>query len=131
MFDIIFIVDNRGGSVRSNKGQALLEFILILPVFLMLFLGIIDFGRIIYEKNRLESISNEVVDFIKNDKLSTEKIELELKKNYDIPLNLSVERKEVNTIIKLSLEIDVLTPGLGIAIPDPYIIEVSRVIHSE
>ena len=95
MFDIIFIVDNRGGSVRSNKGQALLEFILILPVFLMLFLGIIDFGRIIYEKNRLESISNEVVDFIKNDKLSTEKIELELKKNYDIPLNLSVERKEV------------------------------------
>ena len=131
MFDIIFIVDNRGGSVKSNKGQALLEFILILPVFLMLFLGIIDFGRIIYEKNRLESISNEVVDFIKNDKLSTEKIELELKKNYDIPLNLSVERKEVNTIIKLSLEIDVLTPGLGIAIPDPYIIEVSRVIHSE
>ena len=117
--------------MKSIKGQALLEFVLILPVFLLFLLSIIDFGRIIYEKNRLENITSDVVDLINNDKLSDIEIEKRLEGNYKIPLTLIIERKEINIIIKLSRKIDVLTPGLGIAIPDPYIVEVSRVINNE
>lgn len=131
MFDIILIVDDRGGNVRSNKGQALLEFILILPIFLLFLFAVIDFGRIIYEKNRLESMTGDIVDLVNNGVLSDEQIETTMEDNYKIPLTLTIERKEVNIIIKLSRPIDVITPGLGIAIPDPYIVEVSRVINNE
>jgi competence protein ComGC len=131
MFDIILIVENRGGNVRNNKGQALIEFVIILPILLILILGIIDIGRIIYEKNRLENINNDVVDLINNKKLSDSEIENKLKSNYSISLSLEIERKEKNIIIKLSRKIDVLTPGLGLAIDDPYKVEVSRVINNE
>lgn len=117
--------------MKSNKGQALIEFVLILPVFLLLLFAIIDFGRIVYEKNRLESISSDVVDLVNNKKLTTKQIERVLEKNYQINLTLKIDRKKVNTIIMISRKIDVITPGLGIAISDPYNVEVSRVINSE
>lgn len=125
------IVEDRGGNVRSNKGQALLEFILILPIFLLFLLAIIDFGRIIYEKNRLEGVASDVVDLVNNGVLSDAEIENKLEEYYNMPLALMIERKEVNTIINISREIDVLTPGLGIAISDPYVVEVIRVINNE
>ena len=37
-----------------KKGQALVEFIIILPIVLLMFLGIIDLGRIMYTKIILE-----------------------------------------------------------------------------
>jgi uncharacterized protein (UPF0333 family) len=131
MFDIILIIEDRGGNVRSNKGQALLEFILVLPIFLVILVAIIDFGRIIYEKNRLESMTIDVVDLIYSKKLSDEEIELRLESNYKIPLTLSIDRKEINIIITLSRSIDIITPGLDIVLSDPYVIEVSRVINNE
>jgi Flp pilus assembly protein TadG len=97
----------------------------------MFLLGIIDLGRIIYEKNRLENIVNDVVDLVNNGELSDSEIETRLENNYEIPLTLVIDRKDINTIITLSRSIDVLTPGLGIAIEDPYIVEVNRVINSE
>lgn len=125
------IVEDRGVKVKSNKGQALLEFVLILPILLLFIMAIIDLGTIIYEKNRLENIANDAVDLVSNNDLSDDQIEKKLRQNYKIPLNLTVDRKKVNVIIKLNKEVDVITPGLGIAIPDPYIVETSRVINNE
>lgn len=125
------IVEDRGGNVRSNKGQALLEFVLILPVFLMFLLAVIDFGRIIYEKNRLESVASDAVDLVNNGQLTDTDIKEQLESTYKIPLTLSIERKPVNIIIKITRGIDVITPGLGVAISDPFVIEVSRVINNE
>jgi len=116
--------------MKSCKGQALLEFVLILPVFLMLLFGMIDFGRIIYEKNRLESISNDVVDLVENG-LTDAQISDKVISIYHLPIKIAIDRKSVNIIIKLSRSIDVITPGLGIAIDDPYNIEVTRVIYNE
>jgi Flp pilus assembly protein TadG len=45
--------------MRSEKGQAAVEFALVLPILLMLIFGIIDFGRILYTKNALTSLSQE------------------------------------------------------------------------
>ena len=36
---------------KNEKGQALVEFIIILPVFLLLVFCVVDFGRIISLKN--------------------------------------------------------------------------------
>ncbi len=45
--------------MRSEKGQAAVEFALVLPILLMLIFGLIDFGRILYTKNALTSLSQE------------------------------------------------------------------------
>lgn len=43
--------------MRSERGQAAVEFALVLPILLLLVFGIIDFGRILYTKNALTSLS--------------------------------------------------------------------------
>ena len=39
----------------NKKGQALIEFIIILPIFLILVMGIFDFGNIMYQRYKLEN----------------------------------------------------------------------------
>ena len=40
--------------MRKPSGQALVEFIIIVPILLLILMGIVDFGNIIYQKYRLE-----------------------------------------------------------------------------
>ena len=49
----------------NNKGQALIEFVLILPVFLFILFAIIDFGMIFSTKSNLESDSTDIVSLYK------------------------------------------------------------------
>jgi len=44
---------------RHSRGQALVEFALVLPVFVVLLMSIFDFGRVIWAKNSLESAARE------------------------------------------------------------------------
>lgn len=96
----------------------------------MILLAVIDFGRIIYEKNRLESAAGDAVDLISNGVLTDEQIERQLKNTYKMNLTLSVERKPVNTIIKITCGVDVITPGLGTVLPNPFVIDTSRVVDN-
>ena len=50
--------------MKSNKGQALVEFVIILPITLILIFCVIDFGRIISLKSDLES--KILVPLVKN-----------------------------------------------------------------
>ena len=43
------------------RGQALVEFALILPIFILLLLGIFDFGRAIYGNNTISNAAREAV----------------------------------------------------------------------
>ena len=65
----------------NRKGQALVEFVLILPIFILMLFAIVDFGMILSKKNELENMQKQNTD-------------IELKKveyDYDI-------RKEANKI---------------------------------
>ena len=53
---------------RNSKGQALVEFVIILPIILMILFIIIDFSNIFYQKNHLESTLNDVVEYKENGK---------------------------------------------------------------
>ena len=44
-----------------NRGQALAEFALVFPVFFLLLMGILDFGRAIYAYNTLSNASRAAV----------------------------------------------------------------------
>ena len=108
----------------SNKGQALLEFILILPILLLLFLSMIDIGRILYERNKLESILSDVVMMYYNDERDS--IEDNLINNYsDIELEIKDNK------IYLGKSIDMIAPGLNVVLDNPYQIRVSRVVVNE
>jgi Flp pilus assembly protein TadG len=43
----------------EHRGQALVEFALVIPVLLLIFMGILDFGRAIYAYNTLSNAARE------------------------------------------------------------------------
>ncbi len=47
----------------NNKGQTLVIFVLLLPVFLVLFAYIVDTSILFYEKNKLDDINKMVIDY--------------------------------------------------------------------
>lgn len=44
---------------RTSRGQGLVEFALVLPVLLLIFMGILDFGRAIFAYNSLANAARE------------------------------------------------------------------------
>ena len=62
-----------------KRGQALVEFVIILPIFIFLLLAIIDIGKMISTKNKLESVMSSVIEEYKSQN-SIPEIEQNLKK---------------------------------------------------
>ena len=111
--------------MKNNKGQALVEFILILPVILAILLVIIDLGKIFNEKNTLENTSIDIIELYKNGKSIDE-----IKNKYnDISITTNIENNYLT--IKLKKEIEIITPGLNIVLDNPFPIEVERVVYYE
>ncbi|HLE59087.1 MAG TPA: TadE family protein, partial [Candidatus Limnocylindria bacterium] len=46
---------------RSRRGQTLVEFALILPIFLLVLVGIFDMGRAVYAYNTISNASRQAV----------------------------------------------------------------------
>lgn len=116
--------------VDKRRGQALVEFVIILPVFILLVLGIIDIGKIIYFQNTMENALEDAVILYKADHTYDE-ILTELHRN-DKQLELEVTNENNNYVkINLTKEMPIITPGLNMVITNPYQINVSRVISYE
>ncbi len=115
--------------IKSNKGQALIEFAIILPVFLMLVFGMIDFGRIIIRSNQLENhVQNSVQQSIFG------KTEAEIIQNiddsvtYNYTFNIYIDTPNLaQTTIMMTSDIDIVTPGLNLLLGDPYTVSAKRV----
>jgi len=107
-----------------KKGQALVEFIIILPIFLVLVLGVVDLGQILYQKNVLESEMTDVITMYDSGK-TKEEIESKLALKKD-DITLKIENEKEFSLVK---DIDIITPGLNLIMGSPYKLEVSRVIH--
>lgn len=93
----------------NKKGQALVEFILILPVFILLVFAFIDVGKIILCQNHLENTMNEVVNLVNNEKDLDEIKAFLSEDQYNIII--SIEDSEFKKII-LKTKIDLITPGM-------------------
>ena len=110
-----------GGSV-NNRGQALIEFVLILPVFLLILFAIIDFGIIFNTKSNLENDSIDIVNSFKNGN-SIEEID-----NMYEDSSISITNEGEYYKIKVTTSINLITPGLNRVLGDPYLISVERVV---
>ena len=110
------------GGNMNKKGQALIEFVLILPVFLFILFAVIDFGIIFSSKSNLENNSADIINLFKNG-TSIE----EIKEMYtDNSINVLVDGDYYKFTISTS--INLITPGLNKVLGDPYLISVERVI---
>ena len=98
----------------NKKGQALIEFIIILPIFIMLMLAVFDYVRIYSEKSNLESVMEDVI-------LSNEL--------NDDNITILKETDEEKTKYILNKSIDIYSPVISVIIGNKYVVSVSRVIY--
>ncbi len=106
----------------NKKGQALVEFIIILPVFLLLLMGTIDIGRIIYSKISLESQMNDIISLY-DEGVKEEEI---IKKLKLADTSLEIKNNDDCLDFNLTKKIDIITPGLNIIFDNPYDLKVKR-----
>lgn len=109
----------------NKKGQALVEFVLILPVLVIILLVVVDFGNLLYSKNKLENDSADMIRIIKNES------GIELKKEYpDIDVDIS-DYKDNYKKITFSKNVKINTPLLDRILGNPCLIKTERVIPNE
>lgn len=109
----------------NRKGQALVEFVLILPVFILLLFAIVDFGTILSKKNELENNSVDMSLLIKNN------MEIdEIRKIYP-ELDIKLKEEEKYTNITINKDVNIITPGLNLILGDPYKVSIERVIPND
>ena len=114
----------------NKKGQALVEFVLILPIVVFILLAMFDFGSIIYHKNRLENVLANVVSLYEEN-YSEDDIKSKLLLNKE-GITLAIENNGAGEkIITLKKECDVITPGLNFVLNSPYEIYTSRSLLNE
>ena len=111
----------------NKKGQALVEFIIILPVMIFVLLAIVDLGIMSYNKNRLENIITDVDKMYKNNETNEEINKFINKNDKDIKYNLEDDDKYIK--IKLEKKYKFITPGLDKIISPNILVE--RTIYNE
>lgn len=115
----------------NKKAQALIEFVLILPVLIMLIFAFIDIGRIYAEKNKLESTATSIVEYIKSDEENKD-VQAYLNKldSDDVLLKIDALDDKYKSV-KLSKTIALITPGINLILGKNYKVECERVIINE
>lgn len=109
--------------MKNSKGQALVEFILILPVFLMILFLVIDFGRFWYLKNNLENVSTDVVLMLRNGDTMDD-----VSNRYkDISVSKSTYEEDYYKIV-ISQDMEVFTPFLSNLVDSIFKLETERII---
>ena len=112
--------------MKNNRGQALVEFIIIFPIFVFLIVCMVDFGNLFYQKYQLENEIDYVCDLY-----------LEKKENdiigYANRKDFTVDYKKTGTSVRITLkkEISLSTPGLNQVLNTPYEVTVERVIYEQ
>ena len=109
----------------DNKGQALVEFALILPVFLFMLFAVYDFGMIFIKKNSLENSSGDIINLYRDGKSIDD-----IKKMYS-SLNIKISEGEEYDKILVEDKVKLVTPGFNRIFGNPYVINVERYIANE
>ena len=112
--------------MKNNKGQALVEFIVILPIFLLLIISVIDFGNIISKKYSLENDIDTISSMYKDNK--TNEINYYTNKK-DIKVEFTNEGDLTNIV--LSKDVRIISPMLNLVFGKSYDISVEKSIYNE
>lgn len=109
----------------NNKGQALVEFVLILPILILILFAVIDFGMIYSNKSTLENDSADIINLFK-DGTPIEEI-----RNIYSDNTINVSTTDNYYRLRISGSVNLITPGLNRILGDPYVFSVERVLPYE
>ena len=110
---------------RQNSGQALVEFVIILPIIMMILFIIIDFANIFYQKNHLENVTNDVVK-VKQEDFDAYKSKI---KNEKIDISYNINGNTLT--VKTKKDVDLVTPFANMFFKNPYPIKTERTVIYE
>ena len=110
--------------MKNNKGQALIEFVIVLPILLLIIMAIIDFGNIFSKKYSLENDLDVISNMYKEQ-------DYDSINNYVKVKNISInyEREDSFIIINLNKNIKINTPILNNILGKNYKISTSKAIY--
>ena len=97
----------------NKKGQALIEFIIILPIFIMMMFAVFDCVRINSEKSKLESIIEDVI----------------LDDNTYSDVNVTKNRVNKGTEYVVSKDIEIYSPVVSVVTGTKYNVTVKRIVY--
>lgn len=115
--------------MKNNKGQALVEFIIILPVIIFIIMGLVDTIVIFTHKNNAESKMADVIELYKNnesDENITKFIQKDLKS-----ASFKSNKDAKYSYLEITDNYEFITPGLSTILGNPYKITTERVILNE
>ena len=110
--------------MKNIKGQALVEFIIVLPLMILILIAIIDFGNIFTKKYMLQNDLDIILSMYE----TNEYAEIEKytnTKNIDIKYELNGKY----LTISLNKKIDIMSPFLNIALGKNYDVTVNKTIY--
>lgn len=114
---------------KKHAGQALVEFVILLPIFIFMLFAIIDIGKILYFKNNLESRMDDVITeyaSLKNETLLQKKLEQQ-----EDTIQVEMTHEDDYLVFELKKPLAIITPGLNLIFGNPYSVSVKRVIYDE
>ena len=132
--------------IKNRKGQATVEFALVLPVFIFLLLGIMEGGRIFAGYLELQNAARDGVRWaaIHTDKTKAEitayvkgRLTLLDEAKFDDPMNVDFKRdatpngKDMWAELTLKYPLDILTPLISDLVGNPFNLQVKMVMRSE
>ncbi len=111
---------------KNSKGQALVEFVIILPIIIMILFVVIDFAFVFYNKNSLEGVMDNVSIYQQNGK-SYDEINKLLDSDTVMKYNYQGDKLE----IVLTKKVNLITPFASSFFENPYKITTKRVLFNE
>ena len=109
--------------MKNNRGQALVEFVIIMPIFIFIVLAMFDLGNIIIKKYELENNLDTIVNMYEENK----NVEVEFYvKTIDSKVKYDVG--ETYNVITLSKKVKVITPIVGKALGKSHEISAKRTV---
>ena len=111
----------KGFVLTNNKGQALVEFILIFPIIVLILCIIIDFSNVFVSENKLD----DVIYLIRNNK------ENDINNILDNNTKYSISKSGSYATIELTSKVKFITPFSNIFFKNDYNISTKRVILYE
>lgn len=108
----------------KDKGQALVEFVLILPVILVILIALMGVGNLFIEKYKLNNTLDTVVNLYKNEKTN------ELK-SLVAQEQISFNETKNGDLITISISKNLSDSSLKIILGDSYQIETNKTFYLE
>jgi hypothetical protein len=125
---------------KNENGQSLVETALLLPILLLLLVGIVDFGRVLYTFSHLHMATQETVRLGGLGKSDSEMIQFA--KNYihigdstnlDVTISPSDYERDSGEYVKVTLKypVTIITPIISNFLPSPFQITADSTIRVE